>query len=59
VFADGRGGPRMFYLVSAALGATLLLMLFRRINWAVLIAVGTCSTVMMAFCLYFGVATID
>ncbi len=56
IFADGRGGVEAFYLVSALMGTLLMVMLYRRINWAVLIAIGCLSLVMIAFGTFFEVA---
>ena len=49
LFSDGRGGSNMFFLISAVLAAVLVIMLYQKINWAVLIAVGSVSSVMIAF----------
>jgi len=53
LFANGRGGSGVFMLVSAALGVVLLLMLYRKINWGILVALGVCSSVMVSFSTYF------
>jgi len=52
LFADGRGGPFMFYLLTALLGLVLLILLYKRINWASLIAIGSASSIMLAFSKY-------
>ncbi len=52
IFADGRGGPAMFYLFTFVLGLALLVILYRKINWAILIAVGSVSSIMLAFSKY-------
>lgn len=52
LLADGRGGPFMFYLFTVLLGLVLLIMLYKKINWAALIAIGSASTVMLAFSKY-------
>ncbi len=51
-FADGRGGHQLFLLISGVLGLVLLGMLFRKINWGILIAIISVSTIMMSFSLY-------
>ncbi len=48
-FANGRGGSGMFYLVSTVLGFVLLILLFRKINWPIALAIGILSVVMIAF----------
>ncbi len=52
IFADGRGGPAMFKFMTAVLGILLAVILYRKINWAILIAVASMSAVMMSFSLY-------
>ncbi len=53
MFSNGRGGSGVFMLVSAALGVVLVVMLYRKINWGILIAIGTTSMVMIEFGVYF------
>ena len=53
LFSDGRGGVRIFYLVSALLGAALLVYLYNKIDWPVLIAIAGVSSVMISFSVYF------
>jgi len=52
VFSNGRGGPTVFKFVSAALGAVLVLMLYRKIRWEVLIAIAAVSSIMISFYLF-------
>jgi len=52
LFADGRGGSKAFYLVSALAAAVMLVLLYRKINWAIVIAVGSVSIVMLSFTQY-------
>jgi len=49
LFANGRGGSGMFYLVSALAAVLLLVMLYRKINWAILIALASVSSIMVGF----------
>ncbi|MEW5796457.1 MAG: DUF2723 domain-containing protein [Candidatus Zixiibacteriota bacterium] len=53
VFSGGRGGPTVFKFMSVILGIILLVMLYRRIRWGVLIAIGITSSLMISFSLYF------
>jgi hypothetical protein len=53
LFCNGRGGPEVFKFVSVALGAVLVVSLYRRIRWGVLIAIATAGTLMISFSLYF------
>jgi hypothetical protein len=52
LFSDGRGGSGMFFLMSAILASALVILLYKKINWAVLIAIGSVSSVMIAFQTY-------
>ena len=52
LFSNGRGGGGAFYAVSGLLGVLLLVTLYRRINWAILLAIASVSTVMIQFTLY-------
>ncbi len=52
LFSDGRGGSRAFYLVSALAGVVTLVLLYRKINWAIVIAIGSVSIVMLSFTQY-------
>lgn len=56
LFADGRGGPAAFFLVSAVLSVALFVTLYKKINWAILIAIVCLSTVMVSFSLFFKAA---
>ena len=51
-FADGRGGPTVFKFVSLALGGVLVVMLYRKIRWEVLIAIAAVCSVMISFDLF-------
>jgi hypothetical protein len=53
VFSNGRGGPDVFTFVSVALGVVLMVSLFRKIRWGVLIAIAATSSLMISFSLYF------
>ena len=53
VFANGRGGPVVFKFVSAVLGLILMVILYRKIRWGVLIAIAATSSLMISFSLYF------
>jgi len=52
LFADGRGGSKAFYLVSFLAAVGMLVLLYRKINWAIVIAVGSVSIVMLSFTQY-------
>jgi len=52
LFSNGRGGPTIFYLVSFLAGVGMLVLLYRKINWAIVIAVGSVSIVMLSFTQY-------
>ena len=49
LFADGRGGKQAFYFVSGLLGIILFVLLYKRINWGMLVAVGSASAIMLGF----------
>lgn len=49
LFADGRGGHVVFYLVTALLGIALLVLLYKKLNWAVMIAIGALGSLMLGF----------
>ena len=49
LFSNGRGGADLFKLISVVLGVVLLGMLFRKIRWDVLLAVGAISTIILTF----------
>jgi len=49
VFADGRGGVNAFYMASAFLTLVLMVMLYKKINWAIVVAVATVSSIMLGF----------
>ncbi len=53
LFSNGRGGVTVFYLASALLGASLIVFLYKKIDWSVLIATGAVTTVMISFSDYF------
>ena len=46
-------GPTMFYLVSMIAGLGMLALLYKKINWAVLIGIGAASAIMMSFSSFF------
>jgi tetratricopeptide (TPR) repeat protein len=48
VFANGRGGAQAYAMVSAVLVVSLLVMLYKKINWAMAIAVGLICTIIVA-----------
>ncbi len=52
LFADGRGGPGLFYLVTALLALALAFTLRRKIRWGILIALASIGSVMMSFTAY-------
>lgn len=52
LFADGRGGHKFFYFATALLGAGLLALLYKRIQWAVVVAFVSIASVMMSFSTY-------
>lgn len=58
LFANGRGGYQTFLVVSFFLGAGLLIMLYKKINWAIVIAIVSVSTVMVGFSKYFVIAPV-
>jgi hypothetical protein len=58
IFADGRGGPTAFLLFSVVLGAVLVAMLYKKIEWGLLIAISCLSTVMVSFSLFFKAAPV-
>ncbi|MEE8575817.1 MAG: DUF2723 domain-containing protein, partial [candidate division Zixibacteria bacterium] len=49
LFADGRGGVPMFYLASVVTGGVVLALLYKKINWALAVAIGTLMTLMLGF----------
>ncbi|MCB2231065.1 DUF2723 domain-containing protein [bacterium] len=55
-FADGRGGAPMFYVVTLALGALLLAFLYKKINWAITIAIVSLSSLMLEFSTFLYIA---
>ncbi len=52
LFSDRPNGLRMFYVVSALALAAVLVLLYRKINWAIAVAIGSVSTIMLAFSQY-------
>lgn len=52
LFANGRGGSKVFYLVSALAAVVLLVKLYRRINWTIVVAIASVSSIMLAFSQY-------
>ncbi|HWR83849.1 MAG TPA: DUF2723 domain-containing protein [Candidatus Deferrimicrobium sp.] len=53
LFTDVRGGPTFFKLVSFLAGLVVLVLLYKKINWAVAIAMASVSSVMIGFSEYF------
>jgi hypothetical protein len=53
VFANGRGGPGVFKVVSVILGLVMFIMLYQRIRWGILVAIAATSSLMISFSLYF------
>ncbi len=53
VFANGRGGPEVFKLVSVILGLIIVVMLYSKIRWGVLLAIAATSSLMISYNLYF------
>jgi len=51
-FADGRGSVGLFYIFSAVMAVILVVMLYKKVNWAVLIAIASVCLVMDSFSLY-------
>ncbi len=49
LFADGRGGYPMFLIASLILLAVIAAMVYRHVNWALLIAIGAFSMIMIGF----------
>ncbi|MEW6410871.1 MAG: DUF2723 domain-containing protein [Candidatus Zixiibacteriota bacterium] len=48
-FADTSRGSTMFFVFTAVLGIALVVMLYKKINWAILVAVASASSIMVAF----------
>jgi len=48
-FADGRGGSGAFYGATAFLGLVLLILLYKKLNWGIVVAVGAVSSIMLGF----------
>ncbi|MFQ6007862.1 MAG: DUF2723 domain-containing protein, partial [Candidatus Zixiibacteriota bacterium] len=59
LFSDGRGGSRLFYLVSALTAVVLLVKMYRKINWAIAIAIASISSIMLEFSTYIIVTPIS
>ncbi len=53
LFSNGRGGPTLFYLVSFFAALVMLVLLYKKINWAITLAIASVSTVMIGFGDYF------
>ncbi|MBU0984215.1 MAG: DUF2723 domain-containing protein, partial [candidate division Zixibacteria bacterium] len=56
LFSNGRAGYGAFMAVSAILGIVLFALLWRKINWGILIAIMVCSSIMISFSLYLLIA---
>lgn len=54
IFSDTMGAG-MFKLFSVALALGLIILLYKKINWAIMIGIASVSTVMISFSLYFKV----
>jgi len=52
LFSNGRGGVGAFYVASAFMGVGLLVLLYKKINWALVIAIASVCTVMIQFTTY-------
>ncbi|MEW5995048.1 MAG: DUF2723 domain-containing protein, partial [Candidatus Zixiibacteriota bacterium] len=52
LFSDMRNGSSIFYLVSALAVVAMLVVLYRKINWAIVIAIGSVSSIMLGFSQY-------
>jgi len=50
--AMGGGTSAVFYVITAGLGLALITLIYSKINWAHLIAIGCVSSVMISFSLY-------
>jgi hypothetical protein len=58
LFSNGLGAD-LFKMFSVGLGLGLLILIYRKINWAIIIAVVSVSSVMMSFSLYFKITLIS
>jgi len=56
IFANGRGGSKAFMFLSVILGIVMFLMLYRRINWGILVAIAATSALMVSFSTYLTLA---
>ena len=52
ILANGRGGLGFFYAVSGVFSIALLLLIWRTINWAVVVALGATFSLMISFSAY-------
>jgi len=52
IFAYVGGGSKAFYLFSVLMASIVFILLYKKINWAILIAIASLSTIMMSFSLY-------
>lgn len=52
LLSNKSNGAGMFYFVSGVLALVVAFMLYKKINWAILIAVGSVSTIMISFSLF-------
>ena len=53
LFSNVPNASKMFMAVSGVLAIILVVLLYKKINWAILIAIASVSTVMISFSLYF------
>lgn len=49
LFSEGRGGVDMFYLVSGLIGLVLLIMLYKKLDWGIVVATAAVSSIMIGF----------
>ncbi|MCP4686218.1 MAG: DUF2723 domain-containing protein [bacterium] len=52
IFANGRGGSSAFMALSVLLAMVMVMMLYKRISWGILIAIATTSSLMVSFSSY-------
>ena len=52
LFAQSGGSPSMFYLISVVAAGVMLILLYRKINWAIVVAIVGVCTIMLSFSQY-------
>ncbi len=57
LFSDGRGGAPVFKMMTVIFGVSLFVWLRSKINWGILIAIASISTMIVSFSLYINIAT--